>query len=147
ASPDISSVRVAQARKRGSTCLPAGRWSRIASGSAWSRFSASFSRCWRLFFCEHLAWCHRPSHSPLLSGPADCWLRLKARGRLGWARTSRAIRSASRVSRLALAAVAGALRGPIGAYIAHVLVTGKQVEGGMTTQATGPLDAPAQHGA
>ena len=31
------------------------------------------------------------------------------------------------------------------AQVAHVMGTGKQVEGGMTAQATGPLDAPAQH--
>jgi len=43
---------------------------------------------------------HRPSNSTTWSGLAACWLRLKARGRSGWASSSRAIRSASRVSDL-----------------------------------------------
>ena len=45
----------------------------------------------------------------------------------------------------ALAAVAGALRGPIGADIAHILVPAEQVDGGMTAECAGPLDAPAEH--
>src|SRR5262245_11290427 len=47
--------------------------------------------------------------------------------------------------RLPLSTIGAALSGPIWADIAHILAPAEQIDGGMTAECAGPLDAPAEY--